>query len=206
MALSLARTSYEAGNAERVVPVVERLLADQAEDPQRSSALLLSLGADVLLEVGRVEEAERMLVRAMGIVRDLGDELGAAQIDHALARVDIRRGDLDRARDRLAGALRVDEGFGVQEDVARTLATMGDLELVCGRPDAAAEVLRRSLAIWQDVGARLEIARTSARLALCDPDAADLHRTCCRTILDDLGLTDRALRLPESLQQPPASD
>ncbi|WP_197289753.1 AfsR/SARP family transcriptional regulator [Saccharothrix sp. NRRL B-16348] len=198
MALSLARTRHEAGFSAQAVPVVERLLADP-DEVARNRAQLLVLGADVLLAVGRDGEAERWLTEAAGLLGDLGDELGSARVGHDLARVWLHRGEWDRAAERLDRVLRAHEEFGVRDEVARTLGTVGELELRRGGP--AADALRRSLAIWREVGARLDVARTLARLAFADPDGAAAHRRECAGILDELGLDDRALRLPSDLHR-----
>jgi tetratricopeptide (TPR) repeat protein len=194
MALSLARTRHEAGFSAQAVPVVERLLADRSGDEERNRAMVLALSADVLLAVGRTEDAERLLTEAAGIVRDLGDELGVARIGHDLARVWLARGEWDRAAERLGRVLRAHEELGVRDEVARTLAAVGEVEL--GRGGPAAGVLRRSLGIWREMGARLDVARTLARLAFADPDGAPAYRRECDGILAELGLDDRALRLP----------
>jgi tetratricopeptide (TPR) repeat protein len=193
MALSLARTRHEAGFSAQAVPVVERLLASVDGDG-RNRAQVLALSADVLLEVGRTGDAERLLTEAGELVRDLGDELGVARVGHDLARVWLRRGEWDRAAARLDRVLRVHEELGVPDELARTLRTVGEVELARGRP--AAGVLRRSLAIWREVGARLDVARTLARLASADPDGAQACRREWAGILDELGLDERALRLP----------
>ncbi|MEV8441758.1 BTAD domain-containing putative transcriptional regulator [Actinosynnema sp. NPDC051121] len=197
MALSLARTRHEAGFSAQAVPVVERLLADRSADEERNRALVLALSADVLLAAGRADDAERLLTEAAVIVRDLGDELGTARVGHDLARVWLWRGEWDRAAERLERVLRAHEELGVPDELARTLATLGEVELGRGRP--AAGVLRRSLGIWREMGARLDVARTLARLAFADPDGAREYRRECDGILDELGLDDRALRLPPFL-------
>jgi hypothetical protein len=137
-----------------------------------------------------------LLAEAADLVGDLGDDLGAAHVGHGLARVLLHRGEWDRASGQLTRVLRVHEELGVRDDLARTLGTVGELELGRGRPAAAAEALRRSLAIWREVGARLDIARTLARLACAEADGAAAYRRECAGILDELGLDDRALRLP----------
>ena len=86
----------------------------------------------------------------------------------------------DRAAARLDRVLRVHEELGVPDELARTLRTVGEVELARGRP--AAGVLRRSLAIWREVGARLDVARTLARLASADPDGA-------QALLEEAGYT-----------------
>ncbi|MFJ6675795.1 BTAD domain-containing putative transcriptional regulator [Actinosynnema sp. NPDC091369] len=192
LALSLARTRHEAGFSAQAVPVVERLLAS-ADGEERNRAQLLALSADVLLEVGRTEDAERLLTEAGELVRDLGDELGVARVGHDLARVWLRRGERERAAERLGRVLRVHEELGVPDELARTLGTVGEVESARGRP--AVEVLRRSLAIWREVGARLDVARALARLALADPGGAEGYRRECAAILDELGLDERALRM-----------
>ncbi|PSL52825.1 DNA-binding SARP family transcriptional activator [Saccharothrix carnea] len=198
LTLSLARTWHEAGFSARAVPVVERLLADwPADESDRTKALLLVLGADVLLAVGRVDAAERLLTEAAALLAGLDDELGSARVGHDLARVWLHRGEWDRAAERLDRVLRVHEELGVRDETARTLATMGELEL--GRGGQAAEVLRRSSALWREVGARLDVARTLARLAIADPGGAQAYRRECDAILAELGLDDRALRLPPFL-------
>jgi DNA-binding SARP family transcriptional activator/predicted ATPase len=200
MALSLARTRHEAGRSAEAVPVVERLLAtrDPDETP-RSAALLLTLGADALLGAGRPDDARQALAEAARMIGGLGDELGDATIELALARVDLYRRDWAAAHERLARTLPILEKLGVQTDLAAALGTLGELELSRGRPAQAADALRRSLQLWTRLDAPLEMARTRARLAYCEPDRAAAHRRESRRILRDLGLTDEALRLPASL-------
>lgn len=200
MALSLARTRHEAGRSAEALPVVERLLAtrDPNETP-RTAALLLALSADALLGAGRPDDARRALAEAAGMIGGLGDELGDATIEHALARVALYERNWSDAHERLARTLPVLEKLGVPTDLAAALGTLGELELGRGRPGAAADALRRSLELWTRLDAPLEIARIRARLAYCEPGPAAAHRRESRRILDDLGLTGEALRLPGSL-------
>ncbi|MEV4536446.1 BTAD domain-containing putative transcriptional regulator [Asanoa sp. NPDC049518] len=197
LSLSLARARHEAGRSAQAIPLVERLLNEgRPEDSPRATAVLLSMSADVLLGVGRTDEAERGLVEAARIVEGLNDELGLSHVDLALAEVHLSRGDWAAAEERLARVLPVQERLGVRADLAGTLRAYGDLEAGRGRPAVAAGLLRRSLTIWEEIGARLEAVRTLARLALCDPGFAATAHGECRRVLLDLGLTDEALRLP----------
>jgi tetratricopeptide (TPR) repeat protein len=202
LSLSVVRTRHEAGQSAQAVPLVEQLLAQRRPaDSPRATAQLLTLGADVLLGVGRTDDAERALIEAAQIVDGLNDELGLSHVDHAMAGVHLSRGEWVAAEERLARVLPVQERLGVQVELAGTLRTYGDLELGRGRKAAAAELLHRSLGIWQEIGAQLEAIRTLARLAYCDPGSAAAARGECRRVLHDLGLTDDALRLPAYLSR-----
>jgi DNA-binding SARP family transcriptional activator len=200
LSLSVVRTGHEAGQSAQAVALVDRLLVERRpDDSPRATAQLLTLSADALLGVGRIDDAERALNEAARIVDDLDDDLGVTHVEHALAGVHLCRGEWTAAEERLARVLPVQERLGVPVELARTLRTYGDLELGRGRKAAAVGSLRRSLRIWQEIGAQLEIARTLARLAHCDPGSAAVARSECQRLLDELGLTQDALRLPAYL-------
>lgn len=199
---SIANVHTDVGNPEQALPLIEEAIAiERAEGGARIVAIhLLSYGAR-LTEVGRFTDAERALAQALEIAREFHDERGSAWIEHAQAQLDLRNGHLPRAAERLERSLQTQEKVGDREGTAEVLRSLGDLAAAQGRPHDAIEPMRRSLAIWCELGARLEQARTLAGLERALLHADD-HRSAmvCRseyqTILADLELTEACLRLP----------
>ena len=125
----------------------------------------------------------------------------------ALADLDLRAARWPAARRRLERSLRVLEQIGDQDGVGEVLRSLGDLAIGEGDPSRAIDPLRRSLAVWADLGARLQQARALARLASAlaatgDAEAARGQREECLRILADLGLDEECLRLPRFVTLP----
>lgn len=193
------------GRPERALPLCEEALRiDEAGAGSRLRAIHLRLYGVALTEAGRLADAEHALAMAAAEVEALADDRGSAWIAHAMAELDLRAARWDAAEARLERSLRVHERVGDQEGVAEVLRSRGDLLAGLGRPRDAVVPLRRSLEIWSSLGARLERARTLARLAVVlaaagSPPAGAEHHDECRRILAELRLDERCLRLPPFL-------
>lgn len=190
------------GQAAQAVPLFEEALAiDRDPRPSTRTALHRYQHGMALTAAGRLDDAECALAQAQQVCDALGETMLGAYLEQTLADVDIRRGRLRRAAERLDRALATHERIGNDDALAETLRSTGDLAAAEGRWPEAIDWLRRAADLWRGVDSRVEIARTLARLerthaALGQHDAAGSCRQEYRTILSDLGLGDACLYLP----------
>lgn len=198
----LAWSHREAGALDSAVPLLEEALAPAAvNEPSLRAEMRRYHLALVLTGLGRTAEAADLLDRALRACQDMGDELGVAHAEQALADVDIRDGRVRLAARRLADSVAVHERFGGGDGLAEALRSTGDLAVVEGRWSDAVPVLDRAVGIWRRTRARIEVARTLARLervhAVLGESAAAEDRVRERTtILAELGLGVECLLLP----------
>ena len=93
-----------------------------------------------------------------------------------------RKGELARARNRIVTALDTARRGGLPELRARSLEALSSLERLAGDAALAADLMRRAVDIWEDLGREVDLARTTTALAgvsqkLLDSEAAmDLYR------------------------------
>jgi tetratricopeptide (TPR) repeat protein len=199
--LNLALIRRDLGEPAPAAAAVEQALALQRpRGGPRMIAIMSAVHGGTLAECGRLDEAQTALTEARRLAVEIGDELGVANVDHAMADLDIHRGDWDSAESRLAASLAYC-GERRTSDLADALRSHGDLAAAVHDMTAAAERLRRSLSIWRELGVPLETARILSRLELLAAAAGDQAAATqagheWRAILADLGLTERSLRLP----------
>lgn len=197
---SLAYTHVGSGHPGRAVPLLEEALAIDASRSPRTNLLLYHYGM-ALTDLGRLSDAETALDKALRTTRELGDDLGAAYLEHTLAGVHIRRGRWSQAAVRLDRAVHEHRRIGNIDGLAVTLRSTGDLAAAEGRWADATTWLCRSLEVWRSIGPCIEIARTLARLERAhritgDRAAAAACSAEYRTILADLNLDEGRLYLP----------
>jgi tetratricopeptide (TPR) repeat protein len=199
---SLALIRRDLGEPALAAAAIEQALALQhACGGSRMIAIISTVHGGTLAECGRLDEAQTALAEARRLAVEIGDELGAATVDHAMADLDILRGDWGAADSRLAASLAY-YGERRTSDLADALRSSGDLAAAVHDMTAAAERLRRSLSIWRELGVPLETARILARLELIEAATGDQAAATkagdeWRAILAELGLPERSLRLPK---------
>jgi DNA-binding SARP family transcriptional activator len=199
---TLAVVHTDLAQPDRALPLLEEAVArSRSAGNARTTAIQLRSYAVQLIEVGRLDEAQAALDEALAIADAIDDDRGRAWVEQAYAELDLRTGRWLAATARLSRSLRVHEEVEDQVGAARVQRSLGDLAIGTGRPAEAITPLRRALVAWRQLGARLEEARTLARLehvhdALGDHTSAAAARDGCRAILLDLGLDEACLRLP----------
>ena len=198
----LAFTSMTSGRPARSLTAVEEALdiTRRIGDTPRVARHLYHYGM-VLIDLERPAEAEPPLTEGLRICQEHGYHHLAAYLEQTLADVDIRRGRLSVAAERLDRARQAHEKIGEGDGLAETFRSAADLAAANGRWPDAIELLRNALEIWRPMPSRLEVARTLARLAhvharIGDPEAADAARQEYESILADLELDGACLYLP----------
>jgi DNA-binding SARP family transcriptional activator len=195
----LANTYTQAGQPDRSLPLAAEAAGTAVET--LSDTLFLYHYGIILTYVGQLTEAERVLAAALRVNVELDHDVGIGYLEQTLADVDIRRGDLASAANRLDHARLLHEQFGAGDGLAETLRSTGDLATAHGRWAEAIPAFQGALDIWTRLRSPLERARTLARLerahtALTDEPNAAACRAEYRAVLDELRLDERCLYLP----------
>lgn len=201
----LAVAHRQAGRPATALPhALDAVGIARQDGSPRILAMRLHTYGDVLLQLGRITEAEAALTESWEISERVDDEQWAANVARALAEIDIRRGDWRSAGRRLANTLSVFESHANRDGTAEALTTLAELAVARGRPGEAVPHLLRALELWRRLGVRLEVARVLARLdrihcwAEPAPDPAVDHAAECCAELRALGVDESALLLPPS--------
>jgi DNA-binding CsgD family transcriptional regulator len=120
---------------------------------------------EALVALGRLDEAEALLVPFEGI----GDDLDRAWIKATGARcrslVLAARGDLEAASAAAARALREHDGLPLPFELGRTLLVSGTVERRAKRKKEARETLSKALGVFEGLGAAVWADRTRSELA-----------------------------------------
>jgi tetratricopeptide (TPR) repeat protein len=128
------------------------LLEHDGELPRELRARALRAWGGVTFIIGRFEEGARLYERSLALYRELGDERGVGVLLHRLAIFELQRDDKIRARalNEQAGELLRRTGFRKGE--LETLATLGDIEFAEGNHERGLELMRKSIALADEVG------------------------------------------------------
>jgi tetratricopeptide (TPR) repeat protein len=152
----------------RSLLALERALGP--DHPYLARTVLLNL-SELYLETGRDDKAERLLERALAILRrGAPDPEALVSVEDGLAAVYVHRGRLESARPLLDDALALCmKSLGPQHP--RTAAALNNLAawaFMTGRREEAAGYSRRALAILEPQAAQqpAELARVLTNLAL----------------------------------------
>jgi tetratricopeptide (TPR) repeat protein len=147
------------GDAETALRLKRELVAIGRANPEavihgivmaRSTAATLSDLAYMELDAGRLEEARACGEEALALRRDLGRPGGIAHALLALAAVAYHERDVLRARELYVEAIGGFEAAGSQGDVLEARIALAECELLSGRLDEAAALLREAILTLQD--------------------------------------------------------
>ncbi|RZS44589.1 DNA-binding SARP family transcriptional activator [Herbihabitans rhizosphaerae] len=198
----LANTHRRAGRPERAIPLLEEADGYAAAHPGVRHSLGLAL-----IDRGRPAEAEAVLGAALRANTEVGNDVGVAYVELALADVDIRAGRLERAAERLTRAARTHCRLGNRDGTAEVLRARADLAAVQRRWRDATEAAYGALEAWDRMGSVIDVAAMLARLECLHimtgrTMAAAECRDEYRAILADLDLDESCLRVPPFLTRP----
>ncbi|NOX60570.1 MAG: AAA family ATPase [Chloroflexi bacterium] len=107
-------------------------LAREVSDPLAMARVNREMG-DVLLGLGRHEEARPYLEKALSLYREHGDRRGEADSMHLLAILATEQGDIALAREYYEQELALSRAIGFLHGESKTLLNMGNLNLLEGR-------------------------------------------------------------------------
>ena len=125
----------------------------------------------MLIELGEVSalagapSADDELAAANRLADSMSSEIGAALTLRAMSTMDIARGDLESARDRLTRSLAVQQRHGIPHVEAHTLRALGTVQARLGDPAAATRSWQHARAIYLALGNDREIEAIDRDLA-----------------------------------------
>jgi non-specific serine/threonine protein kinase len=139
------------GDTARAVEALHHALvaARESGDPQLTAGVLRSLGS-VTIDLGRLDEAGRLLLEAYTLARDSGDTWNAAAAANLTGFVDRWRGDLDRARVWHETALAIWQQMGDRDHMPIALVGLGRVWSDSYEDQRALETLDAALALTKD--------------------------------------------------------
>jgi len=150
----------------------------QSVGDERGAAYALRTLAYSLLQMGLLDEANDVIVRATAAMREHGDRVGVASCLSLQGVGAYNRGDFSQGREFYQQALRAYKSLGDDLATANVLGNLGELEFADGNPEAALASVTESLAI-------------TSRLKEASDLAIDYNNSCAYRIA--LGDLDRAL-------------
>ena len=181
--LGVAEILRFAGDAETAVRLKRELVAIGRANPEtvnhgiamaRSTAATLSDLAYMELDAGRPEEARACGEEALALRRDLGRPGGIGHALLALAAVAYYQRDIALARESYVEAIGGFEAAEAQGDLLEARIALAECELLLGRLDKAAALLREAIPAlpeFQDHMVDVHALRVAAMLAAARGDA-----------------------------------
>ncbi len=135
--------------------------------------------------------ARGLLVAALALQREAGDQAGSALCLMMLARVHRERGEPGRARACAEQGIRLAEASGQRTIVALLTITLADAYFDGGDLATARELYERSLALWRELGAKQGIEYSLG--ALGEVQRADGRPAAARALFEESLMLRRAL-------------
>ncbi len=184
-AVSAAELDLALGDAAAAQRGIEPLLATAGTDPLKpaSACTLVVLAVEILVAVGRVDDAAALAERWMPGLRASGVPWIEAEVERASAVLLAAGGDVDAALAASERAISLTEDSGIPFVEARALLTAGEVRRRSRQKARAREALETAVAIFTRLGARLwagraraELARVAARRPAGAPLTATEHR------------------------------
>jgi non-specific serine/threonine protein kinase len=118
---------------------------------RRGEAIVLTGLANTAMEVGDYEIAPRLFKQALAILREVGDQEGAANAIRNLGWVAIRTGDYAKAQERLEEALNIYRQIDNKERIASCLSGLGEVAVRVGDYERAKLILEESLQLRREL-------------------------------------------------------
>ncbi len=138
-------------------------VAKQIGDRNRTSLVLTNIG-ETHYRTGNPEQAIEVLRQAEELCDELGDKLGLAEALRGLGKAYMRKGDLAKARDAIRRAVDLFAEVRSKVHLGIALRTLGEITAAGGwgstHTRSAREYFARAVAIFQQAGNDVELART----------------------------------------------
>jgi class 3 adenylate cyclase/tetratricopeptide (TPR) repeat protein len=141
-------------------------------------AIISANMAEARLEQGRLEEAERFLRQATRVWSAAGDRASLAYAARLLARVEARRGDTNRALERLAQARADFEAVQAEDEALETSARVAECLVLAGRAEEAFDVCTQLLNDPHDLEQFHPLLYRVLGFAYAQNGDSDAARTC----------------------------
>lgn len=152
----------------------ETVLALQGSPVSRAKALA-GYGA-CLIQRGLIDEAERALLQADALWREVGNAKSIASVQNNLGLIARRRGDHGAARARLTEALEIGRGVDEPGFVAAVLNNLGALAFHAADLALAGKYYEESLALRRALGDRAGVGATQNNLGWIAQRAGNARR------------------------------
>jgi tetratricopeptide (TPR) repeat protein len=156
-----------------------RDLVREIGDRNRLALILTNIG-ETLYSSGQPNKAIDELRKAEELCDELGDKLGLAEALRGLGKAYMLQGDLVRARDCIGRAVDLFASVRSKVHLGSALRTLGEITAAGGwgaaHTKSAREYYARSVAIFEQTGNEIELARTYkvyARFLRTEPEYAD---------------------------------
>jgi len=127
-----------------------------------------------LVNLGRLDEAQKACEEARGVFNAAGDVRGAARAENILAVARAQAGDMEGAKAMFEAALRSFQKIGDQRGIALQLGNVAGALDELGRPGEAARLYEEVLGVSRDIGDRSGVARTLNNIGVSRLAAGDL--------------------------------
>jgi DNA-binding CsgD family transcriptional regulator/tetratricopeptide (TPR) repeat protein len=176
----LALLRLAQGNVEAALAAIRRVVG--ATTPPLERATLLPAYVEIALAAGEVDEAERASDELAETARVQGSDALGAISAHASGAVALVRGDAAAALTTLRRALGAWQELGAPYEAARARVLVALACAALGDDDAVTLELEAARAVFEELGARPDLARVDSLLT--PPAAKDTH-----------GLTGRELQV-----------
>ena len=156
-----------------------REVASEIGDRNRLALILTNIG-ETHYSNGQPNKAIEILRQAEELCDELGDKLGLAEVLRGLGKAYMLHGDLVRARDCIGRAVDLFASVRSKVHLGTALRTLGEITAAGGwgaaHTKSAREYYARSVAIFEQTGNEVELARTYkvyARFLRTEPEYAD---------------------------------
>jgi tetratricopeptide (TPR) repeat protein len=156
-----------------------RELVKEIGDRNRLALILTNIG-ETLYSSGQPNKAIEVLRQAEELCDELGDKLGLAEALRGLGKAYMLQGDLVRARDCIGRAVDLFASVRSKVHLGSALRTLGEITAAGGwgaaHTKSAREYYARSVAIFEQTGNEVELARTYrvyARFLKTEPEYVD---------------------------------
>jgi DNA-binding CsgD family transcriptional regulator len=167
VALTAAELELALGDAPRALTLIEPLLERSDDDPLWPAAAceLVVLGVEILVAVGRPDQAAELLDRWGSRLQNAGPRWITASAERASALVMASRGDPEGALAAADRSIELADGCGMPYVLARALLTAGDVRRRARQRGRARDAYGRAAEIFERLGARLWTERTRSELS-----------------------------------------
>jgi tetratricopeptide (TPR) repeat protein len=178
---NLGTVSQDLGDYPRALALFEEARESVREigDRNRLALILTNIG-ETLYSSGQPNKAIDVLRQAEELCDELGDKLGLAEALRGLGKAYMLQGDLVRARDCIGRAVDLFASVRSKVHLGSALRTLGEITAAGGwgaaHTKSAREYYARSVAIFEQTGNEVELARTYrvyARFLKNEPEYQD---------------------------------
>jgi tetratricopeptide (TPR) repeat protein len=168
---NLGTVAQESGDDRRALALFQEAyeIAKDTGDRYRIALFLTNLG-ETHNRLGDSEKAIVLLKQAVEIADELGDKLGLAEAVRGLGKAYLARREYTKAREFTQRALELFSATGSKVQLGVALRSLGEVTAAASAGGAelrdAEEHLKKSMAIFEEVGNEVELARSCRAYAI----------------------------------------